>query len=123
MTAPDFGLPTTESVDPVEVWLAANRCCGAPQLCGARCMDDEDSATGARVARELDDARGRIVELEGKVEAVRELVRTMRAQAAEADEAAATFARRDDAHVDLRRRAAIIRTQAGRIAGALGEEL
>lgn len=123
MTAPDFGLPTTESVDPVECWLAASRCCGAPQLCGARCMDDEDSATGARVARELDDARGRIVELEGKVEAVRRLTAWLERDATEADEAAATFLRRDDAHVDLRRRAAVLRGQARRIREALGEEL
>lgn len=74
MIVPDFGLPATESVDPVECWLAASRCCGAPQLCGARCMDDEDSATAARVARELDDTRGKLVDAEAKVAAVRELL-------------------------------------------------
>jgi hypothetical protein len=42
--------------DPVEFWLQRARCCGAPQLCGAVCMDDEESATQAQVVRRLDSA-------------------------------------------------------------------
>lgn len=57
MTAHDFGPPVTAAdADPVERWLRRARCCGAPQMCGARCMDDEESATEAAVVRRLDDA-------------------------------------------------------------------
>lgn len=65
MTRPDFGPAETPPApaDPVEAWLTRARCCGAPQLCGARCMDDEESATEAAVVRRLDEAEARVPEL------------------------------------------------------------
>lgn len=62
MTAPESSWPpvTAADVDPVQVWLSRARCCGAPQLCGARCMDDAVSQTEAAVVRRLDEAEAAV---------------------------------------------------------------
>lgn len=43
--------------DAVSAWLLRNRCCGSPNLCGARCYDDEESWVIALVAGQLDRLR------------------------------------------------------------------
>lgn len=65
-------LTPEEAASPDEQLMARLRCCGAPQMCGALCMDDEESMAGARVVRRLDDA-------ERTVAAVRELLRRIEA--------------------------------------------
>lgn len=49
--------PTPMERDMIDEWLRRNRCCGSPSLCGAVCMDDEESWQSALVARELDRLR------------------------------------------------------------------
>lgn len=117
MTRPGFGPAEAppEDLDPVEAWLRRARCCGAPQMCGAVCMDDERSQTEAAVVRRLDDA-------EAACQRVGALAAEYEAKAEEAEQAAATFLRRDDAHVDLIRRANANRATAIRLRGALTGE-
>lgn len=72
MTRPPEPWPAVAAPhDPVDFWLQRARCCGAPQLCGAICMDDERSQTEAQVVRRLDDA-------EHTLAAVREIAAGMR---------------------------------------------
>jgi hypothetical protein len=48
---------TPMEAEAVDQWLRARRCCGSPQLCGASCMDDEETWTETLVVREMDRLR------------------------------------------------------------------
>lgn len=63
-------LTPEEAASPEETLLRRLRCCGAPQQCGALCMDSEEDQAGARIVRRLDDA-------ERTVAAVGELLRRL----------------------------------------------